>query len=218
MPGLIITFIIAIASGVFITAGLDEISSQPPQPSPSTQVERPVVRTVTPKPSPSTKPTPKAQAPKVDSPSQITCTGPDGKQFQTTQKECDEFNKAWGNEGQQLNAQQPSDHQGQINHSSNSYYPEIDWDTTKNEPKAEYINCRTLTGYYYTTQELCDQFRSRDVKNEEQRKLREKEFSDMLYESTQELHEITKCDYQGNDPEEKMRQCPWIYTGGSMGY
>jgi len=30
--------------------------------------------------------------------SQITCTGPDGKTFQTTQEECDAFNKAWGNE------------------------------------------------------------------------------------------------------------------------
>jgi len=27
----------------------------------------------------------------------ITCTGPDGKQFQTTQKECENFNAAWGN-------------------------------------------------------------------------------------------------------------------------
>lgn len=27
----------------------------------------------------------------------ITCTGPDGKTFQTTQAECDNFNKAWGN-------------------------------------------------------------------------------------------------------------------------
>lgn len=29
--------------------------------------------------------------------SKITCTGPDQKQFQTTQKECDDFNRAWGN-------------------------------------------------------------------------------------------------------------------------
>lgn len=27
----------------------------------------------------------------------IECTGPDGKKFNTTQKECDEFNAAWGN-------------------------------------------------------------------------------------------------------------------------
>jgi len=27
----------------------------------------------------------------------IECVGPDGKHFQTTQKECDDFNKAWGN-------------------------------------------------------------------------------------------------------------------------
>lgn len=27
----------------------------------------------------------------------ITCTGPDNKQFQTTQEECDSFNKAWNN-------------------------------------------------------------------------------------------------------------------------
>ena len=28
---------------------------------------------------------------------QITCTGPDGKQFQVTQQECDSFNAAWKN-------------------------------------------------------------------------------------------------------------------------
>lgn len=27
----------------------------------------------------------------------IICTGPDKKQFQTTQKECEDFNRAWGN-------------------------------------------------------------------------------------------------------------------------
>lgn len=29
--------------------------------------------------------------------SKITCVGPDGKSFQTTQKECDDFNAKWGN-------------------------------------------------------------------------------------------------------------------------
>lgn len=35
--------------------------------------------------------------PQTNTSNKITCTGPDGKMFQTTQEECDSFNKAWGN-------------------------------------------------------------------------------------------------------------------------
>lgn len=35
----------------------------------------------------------------------ITCTGPDGKQFQSTQQECDDFNSAWGKSSQTTNTQ-----------------------------------------------------------------------------------------------------------------
>lgn len=38
-----------------------------------------------------------ANAPTTSSASKITCTGPDGKKFNTTQKECDDFNIKWGN-------------------------------------------------------------------------------------------------------------------------
>ncbi|PIY79353.1 MAG: hypothetical protein COY81_02990 [Candidatus Pacebacteria bacterium CG_4_10_14_0_8_um_filter_43_12] len=50
------------------------------------------------RPSPSAFPSPKVTR-HVTKPISglITCTGPDGKQFQTTQKECDSFNAAWGN-------------------------------------------------------------------------------------------------------------------------
>jgi len=67
VPGIIITFIIAIASGIFITAGLDNISSQSPQPSPNSQVED-VVQSPKPTPrlSPSAKPTPKPYAQQVN--------------------------------------------------------------------------------------------------------------------------------------------------------
>lgn len=52
--------------------------------------------------SPTPSSTPKAtpvSAKTISKPSsgQITCTGPDGKSFNTTQAKCDEFNTAWGN-------------------------------------------------------------------------------------------------------------------------
>lgn len=94
MPGLIITFIVAIASSIIITSGLDNTSPQA-QPSPSPAVEKVINRNFKSTPKPSAKSTPQAPAPKANTSSQITCTGPDGKQFQTTQKVCDEFNAAW---------------------------------------------------------------------------------------------------------------------------
>lgn len=61
--------------------------------------------TVTPTPiKPTVTPTPTKQTKKTTSGSTnntktntIDCVGPDGVHFQTTQKECDEFNQAWGN-------------------------------------------------------------------------------------------------------------------------
>lgn len=49
-----------------------------------------------PTPSPSPKTETVTNVPKNNN-MNVTCTGPDGKQFQTTQTECDKFNKAWGN-------------------------------------------------------------------------------------------------------------------------
>ena len=58
-----------------------------------------------PTPKPSDKPTPTKAPVKQNTTStnqtnvsnKVTCTGPDGKQFSTTKKECDDFNTAWGN-------------------------------------------------------------------------------------------------------------------------
>jgi len=59
-------------------------------------------------PNPTSTPTPTPTQPVKNRPvksdntnaiqsNKIECTGPDGKKFTTTQKECDEFNAAWGN-------------------------------------------------------------------------------------------------------------------------
>lgn len=49
---------------------------------------------------PTSKPLQKTTSPTRVAPTnsnKITCTGPDGKTFKTTQEECDSFNQAWGN-------------------------------------------------------------------------------------------------------------------------
>lgn len=75
---------------------------------------QPMLNTVTTQPKLGNSPTPApSQIPKANSGAvkKITCTGPDGKTFQTTQEECTAFNAAWGNapkpetmnNGQQVN-------------------------------------------------------------------------------------------------------------------
>lgn len=55
-----------------------------------------------PSPTPTLPPTNQPPQPKTSTQppttsNKITCTGPDGKTFSTTQAECDAFNQAWGN-------------------------------------------------------------------------------------------------------------------------
>lgn len=74
-----------------------KLGFDPPQ-----QSALPVISSPSPLPLPIPTPTNKAAQQKVTTPktntaNKITCTGPDGKTFQTTQEECDAFNKAWGN-------------------------------------------------------------------------------------------------------------------------
>lgn len=53
---------------------------------------------LSPTPTPTNKPVQqRVTTPQTNTSNKITCTGPDGKTFQTTQEECDAFNKAWGN-------------------------------------------------------------------------------------------------------------------------
>jgi len=55
---------------------------------------------------------------------QITCTGPDGKQFQATQAQCDYFNAQWGqwkNNPQQSSTTQPTGTQSSTGGSGSSY-------------------------------------------------------------------------------------------------
>lgn len=62
-----------------------------PTPTPWLKPEQPIPTEI---PEKKTQP---AQAVKKENPKLITCTGPDGVKFQTTQKECDSLNAAWGN-------------------------------------------------------------------------------------------------------------------------
>ena len=75
-------------------------------PSPS-----PKVMGVQAKPSPSPTTTPKPVAKQPTTTPKITCTGPDGVRFQTTQKECDEFNAAWGKKAPGSTTYVPSSNQ-----------------------------------------------------------------------------------------------------------
>lgn len=69
------------------------------------QLSQPQQEIISPTPSPKNTPKPTPSPSSVgtkpviqkSASNRITCTGPDGKQFQTTRKECDDFNAAWGN-------------------------------------------------------------------------------------------------------------------------
>jgi hypothetical protein len=77
--------------------------------SPKTEQALPKTTTTpAPSPTPGTKTIQKKSAPvQKNAINQIICTGPDGKTFQTTQEECDNFNNAWAN-NKPAQAQQPT--------------------------------------------------------------------------------------------------------------
>jgi len=154
VPALIITFIVAIASGVFITTGLDKLSTLPLQPSQETQVEQNTYHrsTPTPKPSPSAKPSIQPQVQQINAQKLITCTGPDGKQFQTSQKDCDEFNAAWKNN--------PTVTINPTNKPNNSDY---NYDV----PKFETVDCVLSYGTYKLSPEYCESSKKRDIENQQ---------------------------------------------------
>jgi len=102
--------------------------------------------TVTPSPSPAIVATTVSQKP---SEPKVTCTGPDGKTFQATQKECDEFNKAWGTSSQPTQA--PSQNIG----SSYSYTPKTYYSCTLCYHYSYGDSCSTYN-YLYENKEQCD--------------------------------------------------------------
>lgn len=66
------------------------LSAPTPTPTPWPKPEQPIPFLAPSEEKPS-------QAVKKKNPTLITCTGPDGVKFQTTQKECENLNAAWGN-------------------------------------------------------------------------------------------------------------------------
>lgn len=96
------------------------------------QVQQPI--TISPTPKPTNTPTPKPAVKTVTIP-EIECVGPDGVHFQTTQKECDEFNAAWDKpkptpETPQPILNPPTTHQTTKNPPCTIYYPALGYSQT----------------------------------------------------------------------------------------
>ncbi len=78
-------------------------------------------------------------------PTKINCIGPDGKNFQTTQTECDNFNKAWGKKA--VNTQAP------INNNQIVYrYPAC---------AIYYPSLKTTDTYYHLSPEECTNLKNK---------------------------------------------------------
>lgn len=129
--------------------GLTQLASANIKNQPQATIEKKEIIQTSPTPTPK----PEVKKKTTTSKNNITCTGPDGKQFQTTQKECDDFNSAWGNEPKT----QPN----------NSDFPSqpkrIETQTTQKQPLC------TVGGitYYYTDPTTCTRWQQ-EQKNFEQ--------------------------------------------------
>lgn len=73
----------------------------------------------------------------------IDCVGPDGKHLRITQKECDDFNKAWGR----------TTSYGENNAQNNQ-------NSTQTQPL---VTCVLSFGTYQLTQSTCDLFKQNDI-------------------------------------------------------
>lgn len=90
-------FFVAVSTSVLVFVGAQE-----PVNVPQIQGVEAVEVAATPEPTifPMVSPTPDMLPPQTSTPTpipKIVCIGPDGKSFNTSKKECDAFNAAWGN-------------------------------------------------------------------------------------------------------------------------
>lgn len=104
-------------------------------------------------------------APQVQQPatSKIDCVGPDGKHFNTTQKECDDFNAAWKKPQQNNQPQQPdwktlvpyygSTQNISQNQGNNAYTPPQNYSCIIYNPT---LKTYSTYNYIYKTKEECD--------------------------------------------------------------
>ncbi len=87
----IFVIILIVLLGIFGVSAY--IGATRPKPTPPSPISTPAS---VPSPSPSPSPTLLAKpSPAPSGQTNIDCTGPDGKHFQSTQKACDDFKKAW---------------------------------------------------------------------------------------------------------------------------
>lgn len=109
-----------------------------------------------PTPRPSAKPVQYDNSVTAPDGSQIDCTGPDGKVFKTTQKDCDEFNSAWDGHSNEdeivdcqlsINSYRLSRKDCEYYQAQASKYDASDWDYIKPAPSAE-----PVPNYIYTYQ------------------------------------------------------------------
>jgi len=111
-------------------------------------------------PTATTQPSPKSVVKNYVKSNLIDCTGPDKVVFKTTQKECDEFNSAWGNKPTK---QDSTSNNSSGNRSSNTYQP------SQSGGSEEYkqVTCVTTTGTYYVLKVTCDQWQAEDAAKQE---------------------------------------------------
>ncbi len=85
----------------------------------------------------------------------IDCVGPDGKHFQTTQKECDDFNNAWRKPQTQTTNNQRTQSANNQTQQYQTTQPSTAYDFSKYPPcTITYPYSGTKT-YYYLTAEYC---------------------------------------------------------------
>lgn len=77
----------------------------------------------------------------------IDCVGPDGKQFKTTQKECDEFNSAWRNNKNTQQINPPPQATRNVTPPS-----------TKSTTQSNLIDCNTKMGTFKLTDFECSEY------------------------------------------------------------
>lgn len=139
----------------------------------------------------------------------IDCTGPDGVVFKTTQKECDEFNAAWGKKtGGATTYRKNSTPSPSYNVTGGQYIYQGDvYGGYTPTNKDTDILCEAGGKYSYTSPETCDKLKANDIALQQELAAMQKSQYDYIYES----NEIDNpCHYTGTDQEEKARQCPWI--------
>lgn len=111
---------------------------------------------------------------------QIDCIGPDWKHFTTTQKACDDFNRAWGKPTYQSGNTQ--NNTGSSTQTTSSFQPSI--------------SCVLSWGTYQLSQSNCEWYKKLDADTQESRKNYEEERQRILRETYEKMEATSKTTFQ----------------------